>query len=124
MASNNKAQSGTLRAIGPSTHNDEKGCVAGPRGTTPGVGLRPTTPQKLAGIRKLPPKSDPLAPHTCPVATATLAPPDDPPQVLRVSHGFEVTPKTSLKVVPPAPNSGVFDFATIEAALDSRRSTV
>ena len=34
-------------------------CEAGPRGTTPGVGLKPTMEQKLAGILRLPPKSEP-----------------------------------------------------------------
>ncbi len=44
-------------------------------------------------------------PHRSP--TPTAEPPDEPPQVKRVSHGLSVWPKTSLTVVPPAPNSGV-----------------
>ena len=46
-----------------------------------------------------------------PVATATAAPPDDPAAERDVSHGFSVRPKTSLKVLAPAWNSGVFDLA-------------
>ena len=43
-----------------------------------------------------------------PAATATAAPPEDPPQVLERSYGLRVAPNTLLKVCEPAPNSGVF----------------
>jgi hypothetical protein len=46
-----------------------------------------------------------------PVASATAAPPDEPAADRLVFQGFSVTPKTSLNVLAPAPNSGVFDFA-------------
>ena len=75
------------------------------------LGLNPTTPQKLAGFRSDPPRSEPLAIHAMPVASATADPPDEPAQDSAVFHGFRVTPNTSLNVLAPAPNSGVFDLA-------------
>ena len=81
------------------------------RATRPGDGLSPTTPQKLAGLRSEPPMSDPCASHAMPVASATAAPPDEPAADRLVFHGLRVRPKTSLKVLAPAPNSGVFDLA-------------
>jgi hypothetical protein len=38
-------------------------------------------------------------------------------------HGLRVRPNTSLKVEPPAPNSGVFDLAMTIPRLFSMRST-
>ena len=79
--------------------------------TRPGDGRRPTTPQKLAGLRRLPPMSDPCASQAMPVASATAEPPDDPAADFAVSQGLSVLPKTSLKVLAPAPNSGVLVLA-------------
>jgi hypothetical protein len=67
---------------------------------------------------------EPVASHTWPLARAAAEPPDEPPQVREVSHGFRVSPNTSLNVLAPAPNSGVFDFATTTAPRCSRRSTM
>ena len=113
-----------MRPIGPSTDIVPNGSGEGPAATRPGLGLIPTTPQKPAGVRTLPPKSDPVASHTWPLARAAAEPPDEPPQVREVSHGFRVSPNTSLNVLAPAPNSGVFDFATTTAPRCSRRSTM
>ena len=55
----------------------------------------------------------PRASQTCPAARAAAPPPVDPAGVKEVFHGLRVLPNTSLKVDPPAPNSGVFDFAII-----------
>ena len=96
----------------------------GPRGTRPGDGRRPTTEQKEPGVRRLPPRSDPCASATWPVASATAAPPEEPAQVSEVFQGLRVAPNTSLKVCPPAPNSGVFDFARTTPPAASIRSTV
>ena len=71
----------------------------------------PTTPQKLAGLRSEPPRSEPCATQAMPVASATAAPPEDPAADILVFQGLRVGPKTSLKVLAPAPNSGVFDMA-------------
>ena len=105
-----------MRPIGPSTDIVPNGSGEGPAATRPGLGRIPTTPQKPAGVRTLPPRSDPVASHTWPLARAAAEPPDEPPQVREVSHGFRVSPNTSLNVLAPAPNSGVFDFATTTRA--------
>ena len=89
----------------------------------PGVGRRPTTLLKAAGVRKLPPRSEPSASQTWPVASATAAPPEEPAAESRVSQGLRVMPNTGLKVLAPTPNSGVFDFATTRAPFASSRST-
>ena len=79
--------------------------------TRPMLGRNPTMPQKLAGLRSEPPMSEPCASHAVPVASATAAPPDEPAAERDVSQGLRVAPNTSLKVLAPAPNSGVFDLA-------------
>jgi hypothetical protein len=50
-------------------------------GTRPIDGLKPTTLQNAAGLRSEPPVSEPLATGAIPQASATAAPPEDPPQV-------------------------------------------
>ena len=117
------AASATSRAIGPSTVSVSNGSSAGPCAIRPGDGRRPTTEQNDAGVRRLPPRSEPVASQTWRLASATADPPDDPPQVRVVSQGFRVAGNTSLKVCPPAPNSGVFDLATTTAPRSSSRST-
>src|ERR1043165_4216898 len=87
------------------------------------LGRMPTMPQKLAGLRKLPPMSEPCASHAVPVASATAAPPEEPAAERDVSQGFRVGPNTSLNVLAPAPNSGVFDWAEMPPPLFSRCST-
>ena len=68
-------------------------------------------PQKLAGLRSEPPMSVPWASHAMPVASATAAPPEEPAADIELFQGLSVAPNTSLKVLAPAPNSGVFDLA-------------
>ena len=58
-----------------------------------------------------------------PVASATAAPPDEPPQVSAGFHGLRVTPNTSLKVLAPAPNSGVLVLPSTIPPAASIRST-
>src|SRR5215207_2219249 len=111
MASRSKAVSSTVRPMGPFTPRSRSILAPGLLATRPGLGRRPTTPQKLAGLRKLPARSDPCATQAVPVARATAAPPNDPAADNAVFHGLRVAPNTSLKVLPPAPNSGVFDLA-------------
>ena len=53
----------------------KEGVLVGPCGTSPGVGLNPTTPHQLAGFLKLPPKSVPVANQAIPVASAAAEPP-------------------------------------------------
>ena len=124
MASSSIATSPTVRAIGPATPKGNHGSASGQVGTRPGVGRRPTTLQKLAGLRSEPPRSLPSASGTMPVASATAEPPLLPPHVLVRSNGLRVAPKTSLKVCDPAPNSGVFVLPMVIAPARRSRSTI
>jgi hypothetical protein len=67
--------------MGPSTDRSCQAFVVGHDGTRPGEGRNPTTLQKLAGLRSEPPRSLPSAIGTMPHASATAAPPDEPPHV-------------------------------------------
>ena len=84
---------------------------------------KPTTPQNAAGVRSEPPRSEPWAIGPMPVATATAAPPLEPPQVSAGFHGLRVAPNTALNVLPPAPNSGVLVLPTTIAPAALSRST-
>src|SRR5688572_31983808 len=110
---NSSATSATERAMGPETESGLH--VVAPVYTRPGDGRKPTTLQKAAGFRRLPPVSLPSAMGTIPVASATAAPPLLPPHVLPVSYGFFVAPKIVLNVCDPAPNSGVFVLPNVTA---------
>src|SRR5206468_5678138 len=105
------ARSSTLRAIGPWTPRLRSTADFGVCATRPMLGRMPTMPQKLAGLRRLPPMSEPWASQAMPVANATAAPPEEPAADLDVSQGLRVAPNTSLNVLAPAPNSGVLDLA-------------
>jgi hypothetical protein len=59
-----------------------------------------------------------------PHATATAAPPEDPPQVFVRSHGLRVVPNTGLNVWLPAANSGVFVLPSVITPAAFRRSTM
>src|SRR3954464_11321087 len=111
MASSISARSSTLRAIGPWTPRLRSIANFGECATRPMLGRNPTMPQNLAGLRSEPPMSEPCASHAVPVASATAAPPDEPAAERDVFQGLSVRPNTSLKVLAPAPNSGVFDIA-------------
>src|SRR5260221_2475112 len=86
-------------------------------------GLKPTTLQKAAGLRNEPPASEPVATGVIPQASATAAPPEEPPHVFDRSYGFRVAPKTVLNVCDPAPNSGVFVLPMMIAPARRMRST-
>jgi len=71
LASSASARSATHRAMGPlsrCTPLSPAAAAAGPArrsGTTPGEGRMPTTPQKEAGMRSEPPRSEPVASQAC-----------------------------------------------------------
>src|SRR5215831_8959940 len=92
-------------------------------GTRPMEGRKPATLQNAAGLRKEPPVSLPVATGTSPQASATAAPPDEPPQVFVKSYGFRVAPNTLLNVCDPEPNSGVLDLPIMIAPARRIRST-
>src|SRR5438132_2367424 len=122
IALSTSATSATLRAIGPSTLSVDHAVGAGQTGTRPGEGRRPTTLQKLAGLRSEPPISEPSAIGSIPHASAAAAPPLLPPQVLVTSYGLTVVPNTRLKVCDPAANSGMFVLPTMIAPAFLTRS--
>ena len=74
-------------------------------------------------MRREPPRSEPSASQAMPVASATAAPPEEPPQVSSRFHGLRVMPNTSLKVLAPAPNSGVLVLPSTTPPAASMRST-
>src|SRR3954469_14745820 len=111
MASSISARSSTVRAIGPCTLTIRASATDGVEATRPTLGRMPTMPQKLAGLRNEPPMSEPCAIQAVPLAIAAAAPPEEPAADFDKSQGFRVAPNTSLKVLAPAPNSGVFDLA-------------
>ena len=123
IALSTSATSAALRAIGPSTLSVDHAVGAGQTGTRPGEGRRPTTLQKLAGLRSEPPISEPSAIGSIPHASAAAAPPLLPPHVFVRSCGLSVAPNTGLNVCDPAPNSGVFVLPTVMAPAHFRRST-
>ena len=83
----------------------------------------PTTPQNEAGIRSDPPRSVPSPSAIMPVASAAQPPPVEPPALFVGSQGLRVLPKTSLKVLPPAANSGVLVLPRITAPAALSRCT-
>src|SRR4030095_2246920 len=101
-----RAASFTVRVIGPAWERLHA-ALAGYTGTRPKDGLCPTMPQNDAGFRIDPPPSVPRASGPRPEATAAPAPPEEPPRVRSRFHGFRVTPKTRLSVMPTQPNVGV-----------------
>src|SRR5210317_2541628 len=94
----------------------------GSRGITPKLGLKPTIPQNPAGMRIEPPPSPPSEKTPSPAATATAAPPDEPPQVRPISQGFEVKPYISECVTPVRLNSGQVVLAMMMASSCSSNS--
>jgi hypothetical protein len=89
----------------------------------PRVGFRPTSPQHEAGIRIEPPPSLPWASGSIPDATAAAAPPEEPPGVRSVSHGFLTGPKRRGSDTGRMPNSGMFVLPTITNPASRSRRT-
>src|SRR5690625_2851256 len=100
------AASSTVRVIGPACASGANG-LAGYIGTRPCVGVSPTMPQKLAGMRMLPPPSVPTASGAIPAATAAPAPPEEPPGVFDGSTGLRVIPVNGESVTAFQAISGV-----------------
>src|SRR2546427_11742382 len=123
MTDSISAVSATVRAMGPVTLHGSHASGAGWTGTRPGEVRKPTTPQNAAGRRSEPPRSVPWASGPRPVASATAPPPVEPPGVSAGFQGLRVTPKPSLKVLAPAPNSGVLVLPSTMAPAAFRRAT-
>src|SRR5258706_13975 len=119
-----KATSGTVRASGQTWATSSLPPAAGYIGTRPKVGLRPTRPQKLAGMRIDPAPSEPSASGPNPAATAAAPPPVDPPGVRLGPPGLRDSPNTRLWVEPRHANSGRFVRPTKIAPAARSRATL
>jgi hypothetical protein len=64
------------------------------------VGLKPTIPQKAAGILSDPATSLPIASGTHSMATKAASPPDEPPGVRERSQGLRDLPQIRLTLSP------------------------
>lgn len=90
MTDSTAAASTTLCAMGPMQSSEEAYATKPLRDTRPYEGFTPTTPQKEAGCRMLPPVSEPNAAMHWLAATADADPPLLPPGTHVVSHGLKV----------------------------------
>jgi len=68
--------------------------------------------------------SDPSATASIPQASATAAPPEDPPALSAGSQALPVAPCTGLKVWLPRPNSGVLVLPMNSAPAARIRATI
>src|SRR5262245_15655674 len=123
-AANRRQVSATLRPIGPCTESGVQPIGRRSVATRPGEGRKPTTPQNAAGMRRLPPVSEPVQVGSIEVASATADPPDEPPQMRAGSKGLPVGPQTGLLVLAPAPNSGTFVLPTTMAPARRTAATI
>src|SRR5450432_989710 len=92
-------------------------------GTTPKVGLKPTTPLNALGTRMEPPPSVPTASGPKPAATAATAPALLPPGVCAECQGLRVTPVSGLSPMPFKPNSDVVVLPSSTAPCSRSRAT-
>ena len=88
IPSSSRAASVVVRASGPATTRPPRDSIPLPAGTSPRDGFSPTSPQAAAGMRMDPPPSEPGANGSIPLATATAAPPLEPPAPRAGFHGF------------------------------------
>ena len=86
------------------------------------VGLSPTRPHSLAGMRIEPPPSLACATGTIPEATAAAEPPLDPPVERVTSHGLRLGPYAFGSVVGRIPSSGVFVLPIVTKPACLKRS--
>jgi hypothetical protein len=93
--------SSTERAIGPAWSNVGASGKTPSVGTSPNVGLKPTTPQQAAGMRIEPPLSVPRAASQSPAARAAADPPLEPPGIRLLSSGLTTSPKWTFSDVIP-----------------------
>jgi hypothetical protein len=69
--------------------------------------FKPTTPLHAAGIRVEPPPSVAIASGAMPLATATAAPPLEPPEEHSAPQALRMRPNSGESVRHLLPNSGV-----------------
>src|SRR6266849_10567167 len=122
IASRTKAQSSTVRQIGPSLSMLQERAIAPVRGTRPKDGRSPVHPQRVEGEEIEPSVSEPMLKATHPAAVAEAGPAEDPLDPWFSFHGLRVTPPNQTSPCASAPR---VSFATTTApALSSRFTTV
>src|SRR5260370_39740646 len=84
-------------------------------GTSPWVGLCPTTPQNALGMRTEPAWSPPSAMSTSPAATRAALPLDDPPVVFARFQGLRTRPVLAVGLPPAKHSSSQTAFPAIVA---------
>ncbi len=117
---NSRQTSATLRPIGPSTEIGVQPMARRSTATMPGEGRKPTMPQNEAGLRRLPPVSEPVQTGSMSVASAAAEPPEEPPALSIGLKGLPVAPQTGLRLFEPAPNSGTLVLPTTMAPRRAR----
>ena len=116
------AASATVRVSGPWWAMVPSG-DAGKAGTRARVGFSPKQPVKAAGMRMEPPPSVPRCKAPMPSTVDATAPAEDPPVVMRVSHGLRVKPVSGLSLVAFQPYSGIAVLPSTTAPCSFRRAT-
>ena len=109
--------------MGPTTEIGVQPSSLRELGTTPGDGLKPTTPQMDAGMRSDPPVSEPVHTGSMSHASAAAEPPDEPPAFRLGLNGLPVAPHTVLRELAPAPISGMLVLPVTMAPAARRRAT-
>src|SRR3989454_10532135 len=112
-----------VRASGQTCATSSFPPAAGYIGTRPKVGFRPTSPQKLAGMRIEPAPPEPRASGPNPAATAAAPPPVEPPGRRGGSQGLRGSPKSGVSVEPRQADSGRLARATERAPPPPRGAT-
>src|SRR5471032_1463639 len=93
------------------------------REALPYVGLMPVTPHMAAGCRIEPPVSVPVAAGVRRAATAAAEPPDEPPGIAALSHGFFTGPNAEFSFEEPIANSSQFVLPSVTMPAPLNRST-
>src|SRR2546421_11468768 len=91
-AARTKAQSSTVRQIGPILSSDQQSAIAPRRETRPNVGRRPVTPHAVQGETIEPYVSVPTPKATIPAAVAAAGPAGEPLEPRWRVQGLVVRP--------------------------------
>lgn len=84
-------------------------------GTRAYPGLRPKIPQYPAGMRILPPTSEPIPSAAPSAASSAPSPPEEPPGVWAADHGLLVRPQRGLQLSKARSVCGTFVLAKMMA---------
>src|SRR6185369_17905830 len=118
MVLRTRAQSSTLRHIGPILSRLQLRVIKPWRLTRPNVGRSPVTPQIPEGSTIDPPVSVPIEKPTSPAAVAEPGPADEPLELRSVFHGFRVEPPNHT---PPCASAPIESLATSTAPAAASR---